>query len=133
MNKEITISIEEHKQLVRDSKTLSALDNGGVSNWEWYGDSLAPLLAEEEIEDAIEEQNKIKQKEMDDFLCEMGEIVAENADVDKPTGPEGDYSISIDSDFLKKTVEEFITKRIDKNKTDNEKIEELRKKLEKGI
>jgi len=36
----VIISADEYKKLVRDSKILSALEQGGVDNWDWYSDSI---------------------------------------------------------------------------------------------
>lgn len=45
--------IQEDKlvELIADHFTLMALENGGVDNWSWYGDSLNQLLTEMEEED----------------------------------------------------------------------------------
>ena len=37
----------ELDELIRDSKVLSALEAGGVDNWEWYGESLKDFFDEE--------------------------------------------------------------------------------------
>jgi hypothetical protein len=34
------ITKEEYDNLVHRSETLEALEQGGVDNWEWYGDSI---------------------------------------------------------------------------------------------
>lgn len=44
----VKISIDELADLIADSKTFKALDCGGVDNWEWYGESLADYVAEDE-------------------------------------------------------------------------------------
>jgi len=36
------------KQLEKDSRILRALEAGGVDNWEWYGESLKEIWAEDE-------------------------------------------------------------------------------------
>jgi hypothetical protein len=36
----ITVSKEEYKQLQSDSLKLQCLDEGGVDNWEWYGEAM---------------------------------------------------------------------------------------------
>jgi hypothetical protein len=46
----VTIPKAQYDALVRDSKMLSALEAGGVDNWEWYGESLAEFFAEEDEE-----------------------------------------------------------------------------------
>lgn len=47
----ITIPTVRYKQLLHDSKILNALYAGGVDNWEWYGEALAELNADEEEEE----------------------------------------------------------------------------------
>lgn len=48
---DITISENEYKRLCRDSAILSALEAGGVDNWEWYSESLAGLLDDDDDEE----------------------------------------------------------------------------------
>lgn len=36
----ITVSKEEYRQLQLDSLKLQCLDEGGVDNWEWYGEAI---------------------------------------------------------------------------------------------
>jgi len=53
-NKTVVISIDEYKDLRRDSLKLMALEQGGVDNWEWFEDSLKSYtqwLKEENLED----------------------------------------------------------------------------------
>lgn len=38
----VEISKERLAKLLRDEKELQLLENGGVDNWDWYGDSLNP-------------------------------------------------------------------------------------------
>ena len=42
-----TISKEEYEDLLDRDRKLSALEAGGVDNWEWYGESLAQYYNEE--------------------------------------------------------------------------------------
>lgn len=53
MNKTVTITREEWEELTIDSFTLEALVQGGVDNWEWYGDSIFQF--EQELGTSIEE------------------------------------------------------------------------------
>lgn len=48
----ITIRMEDWMELVDDSSMLRALENGGVDNWEWYGESLTDYWAEKEAAEA---------------------------------------------------------------------------------
>lgn len=40
-----TISEKRLKELVLAELNLSALEQGGVDNWEWYGDSVSDFLS----------------------------------------------------------------------------------------
>lgn len=47
MDKEtVTISLEEYDNLVQRDRILSALEAGGVDNWEWYSDSIQMYFPE---------------------------------------------------------------------------------------
>ena len=39
--KNITISVNRYASLLRKEAKLQALDDGGVDNWDWYGESLS--------------------------------------------------------------------------------------------
>jgi hypothetical protein len=36
----ITISTEEYERLLKRDEILTALEAGGVDNWEWYDDAI---------------------------------------------------------------------------------------------
>lgn len=42
------ISKEEYESLVQRDRKLTALENGGVDNWEWYGEALSSLDDEDD-------------------------------------------------------------------------------------
>lgn len=46
----VTISREEYDRLCDRDAKLSALEAGGVDNWEWYSESLREYWAEKENE-----------------------------------------------------------------------------------
>jgi len=48
------ITEEEYKNLVHRNEVLEALEQGGVDNWEWYGESIQQYF-KEEAEDSDEE------------------------------------------------------------------------------
>ena len=52
----ITISKKLYYELMVDSEKLRRLENGGVDNWDWYGDSLND--PEEESLEEFEENLK---------------------------------------------------------------------------
>ena len=54
---EMEITKEEYFRLKKSELELNRLENGGVDNWEWYGESLNPD-GEEDIEIAIENLRK---------------------------------------------------------------------------
>jgi hypothetical protein len=37
------ITKEEYEQLQHSARKLTALENAGVDNWEWYGDAMEAL------------------------------------------------------------------------------------------
>ena len=56
------ISKEHLLSLIEDSITLTALENGGVDNWEWYGESINDLLKDTKA-------NSIEGLAEKDLLC----------------------------------------------------------------
>ena len=50
----MNITPERYKALSRAEDKLQALENGGVDNWEFYGESLEEFNKQEEREDAIQ-------------------------------------------------------------------------------
>lgn len=60
--KEYIVPKEHLLSLIKDSITLTALENGGVDNWVWYGDSINDLLKEAEA-------NSIEELAEEDLLC----------------------------------------------------------------
>jgi len=71
------------KELERSEAKLNALEAGGVDNWEWYGDALAPLQKQEEIDDEISHS-------VEDILATVCEKV------DEPAGHGCGYGVSDD-------------------------------------
>lgn len=45
-NDEIRVNAKEWFELLRRDKILTALESGGVDNWEWYSDSLKDITDE---------------------------------------------------------------------------------------
>ena len=56
------ISKEHLLSLIEDSITLTALENGGVDNWEWYNGSIHNLLKDTKA-------NSIEELAEKDLLC----------------------------------------------------------------
>ena len=51
----ITITKQKYYELLIAEEKLTRLENGGVDNWDWYGESLNPRgeLSMDEIEEEI--------------------------------------------------------------------------------
>lgn len=47
MDEDVTIPKSQYELLLRKAKLLRALHNGGVDNWEWYGDAYNEAFPEE--------------------------------------------------------------------------------------
>ena len=54
MEKYYKVSESELRELIHDSMMFCALQNGGVDNWEWYGESIHHFLEENAIQDEDE-------------------------------------------------------------------------------
>lgn len=50
------IEEKELARLLRNSAKLAALENGGVDNWDWYGDSLDDNNYWEEFDEKSDEE-----------------------------------------------------------------------------
>lgn len=48
----ITITLDEYHELVAAQELLSALEAGGVDNWEWYYESTKHLNGDDEDDSA---------------------------------------------------------------------------------
>lgn len=44
----VTITKKEYESLIRDSKLLTALEDAGVDNWDWYSDAYQAAFGEDE-------------------------------------------------------------------------------------
>lgn len=74
------------KDVQRKLDKLSALEAGGVDNWEWYGESLKEWFAENEVDELLE-----------GFIENLNDIMAD-AEVDEPAGCGCGYAIKFDED-----------------------------------
>lgn len=54
MKFEILISKEKLEELLESHMRLCALENGGVDNWSWYGESIRSFLKENGVDDFSE-------------------------------------------------------------------------------
>lgn len=46
----VTISKKEYDSLIKSQHILNALEQGGVDNWEWYGDSIRDYFKEHKLD-----------------------------------------------------------------------------------
>jgi len=95
------ISLEKLKELEKAQRILSALESGGVDNWEGYSYAMQDISKEEDIEELIQ-----------DFVLTLHEdILVENVDVDFPAGMEAGPSVTISDEGALK-IEEYILQLI---------------------
>ena len=59
------VSKSELRELIHDSLMYSALQNGGVDNWEWYGESINMFL--DECCGPDEDEYDIAEKELQNY------------------------------------------------------------------
>ena len=57
----ITISKEEYAELLRRDYELSCLEDGGVDNWDWYGESFNN-----------DEWREVQEYTIDEIIKELG-------------------------------------------------------------
>lgn len=94
----ITVSKDEWRKIQRQLDKLSALENNGVDNWEWYGDALAEWNKENELDELAEE-----------FLENMNDLTVD-AEVDYPAGREAGHSITLPQEDVRELFVSFIGK-----------------------
>lgn len=80
---EVKLSKSEYEKMVRQISKLSALEAGGVDNWEWYDESLKDWHKENDLNDLIFS------------MCDWIYDASIDAEVDYPAGRECGPSISI--------------------------------------
>jgi len=84
---EVKIDSKRLMELERNTRMLEALQQGGVDNWEWYGESLKEFRKEEELDDLLER-----------YTNEILEVCSLEADVEYPAGRECGHNILFNSD-----------------------------------
>ena len=95
MSNKIEISYEQYKELLDREEKLSALEVGGVDNWEWYDESLEGYYKKKKLENLV-----------DDTLREILDIVAVS-DISCEDSLNGLYIINPDEVALEKVHEDF--------------------------
>lgn len=101
MNK-VQVDAKRLAELEKAERKLSALEAGGVDNWEWYSESMSEFFKEEEQEEII-----------DELIENIIQIVNEDGDFDEPAGRGAGYSVNLDQAgelTLRNTLLRFIKK-----------------------
>lgn len=100
---EIKISAKRLKELERAQAKLQALENGGVDNWEWYGESLKEWNKENRLEEILEE-----------VVENVHDIMVDGVDYDFPAGRDAGISLTLNRNgeeaiksIFMKLVEEY--------------------------
>lgn len=71
-NKDLmVITVREYKSLLKDSLVLTALESGGVDNWDWYGESIGDFLNRENVEDFDELVERDMNERMTSFNVKL--------------------------------------------------------------
>lgn len=84
------------RELERAERKLSALEAGGVDNWDGYDFAMEEIQREEDIEEA-----------KDCFIMDLHEELAE-AKIDEPAGPGCGYSIDFNEESVRSLLEKLI-------------------------
>lgn len=71
-------------ELEKANRKLKALEQGGVDNWEWYGESLKHFFKEEAQEEIL-----------DDAVNDILEFLCSEADIYEPAGRGAGYTIDL--------------------------------------
>lgn len=79
---EVKIDSKRLMELERNTRMLEALQQGGVDNWEWYGESLKEFRKEEKLDDLISQ-----------YTNDILQVCSEEGDVEYPAGFECGHSI----------------------------------------
>lgn len=98
---EVKVTKKYLKSLERAAAKLQALEDGGVDNWEWYGESLKDFRKEEELDDLIAKHV--------DNICQT---VAEDCTVEYPSCREAGAAIMF-PDGVEEQIEKWIRQCIE--------------------
>ncbi len=82
----ITVDEKRLKELERAYAKLQALENGGVDNWEWYGESLKEWHKENRLEELL-----------DEVIENVHDIMVDGVDHDFPAGREAGISLNLNT------------------------------------
>lgn len=97
----IQIDENTYKKMMRDIAKLTALEAGGVDNWDGYSFSLEEWHKENALDEILE-----------GIISDINDILV-GADVDQPAGSGCGYSISFDEVAMKKLLKERIEEYIE--------------------
>lgn len=98
---DVKLSKKQYEELLRAQRKLSALEAGGVDNWEWYDEAMREFRQEEEFEELLYQYAESILEE-----CSL------NGDVEYPAGREAGHNILLGScedsvvDLLRKFYQE---------------------------
>jgi len=98
----VQIDAKRLAELEKAERKLSALEAGGVDNWEWYSEAMSQFFKEEEQEEVIQE-----------MIENIMQIVNEDGDFSEPAGRGAGYSVNLDQAaemFLKDILLQLIKK-----------------------
>tara|TARA_R110000850_G_scaffold146908_2_gene269111 strand:+ start:199 stop:531 length:333 start_codon:yes stop_codon:yes gene_type:complete len=102
----VTITKAEYDKMNRELSKLSALEAGGVDNWEWFDESLTEWRKENEFDEMMESL-------LEDFVELVDELSIE-AEVDYPAGMEAGSNVHVPRDD--EQARAFIMRVIEKHK-----------------
>lgn len=89
----VEIDYNRYSELLKRERELEALEAGGVDNWEWYSESLAPLRKERAVEDLV-----------DSVTEEVQCLIISEADISCEDSRNGLYIIDLDSSEITKIL-----------------------------
>lgn len=101
MTHEVKITKKYLKSLERAAAKLQALEDGGVDNWEWYGESLKDFRKQEELDELIAKHV--------DNICQT---VAEDCTIEYPSCREAGAAIMFPYG-VEEEIEKWIRKCIE--------------------
>lgn len=97
------ITEEEYNRLCDRDNKLTALENGGVDNWEWYSDSLESYFKEKELEEKMKKYEEL----ISNLYIDITESLIDG--IYEPSERGAGYAISSESEKdIKLNLKEFI-------------------------
>lgn len=91
----INISGSEYEELLDKASKLEALENGGVDNWEFYGEAMSSYFEGKEAEERL-----------DKLVVSILEAASEDVDIN-PAGPGTGVALMVDPSIIKNLIKEY--------------------------